>query len=108
MAPTDVGKVNAAIYRALKPGGVLLIIDHAAAAGSGLRDTDTLHRIDPRSIRAEVTAAGFLFESESNALENPSDNHTLPVFDSSIRHRTDQVVLKFRKPPAPPSGHTGI
>jgi predicted methyltransferase len=108
MAPTHVSKVNAAIFHALKPGGVFLVIDHAAAAGSGLRDTDTLHRIDPESIRAEVSAAGFVFESQSNALKNPDDNHQLRVFDVGIRHHTDQVVLKFRKPLAPSSGHAGI
>ena len=98
MKPIDVGALNAAIYRALKPGGVYLVIDHAAQAGSGLRDTETLHRIDPASIRAEVTAAGFAFEGESNVLRNPGDLHELRVFDAAIRHRTDQVVLKFRKP----------
>jgi predicted methyltransferase len=98
MAPTDVRAVNAAIFRALKPGGVFLVIDHVAEAASGLRDTETLHRIDPDTIRAEVTAAGFVFESQSDALRNPEDSHVTPVFDPAIRHRTDQVVLKFRKP----------
>jgi predicted methyltransferase len=100
MAPTDVAAVNAAVFRALKPGGVFLVIDHVAEAASGLRDTETLHRIDPDTIRSEVTAAGFVFESQSEALRNPNDSHVKPVFDPSIRHRTDQVVLKFRKPGA--------
>ena len=98
MKPIDIAALNAAIYRALKPGGVYLVIDHAAEPGSGLRDTETLHRIDPESIRAEVTAAGFVFEGESALLRNPDDPHLLLVFDPAIRHRTDQVVLKFRKP----------
>jgi predicted methyltransferase len=98
MSPTDVALVNAAIFRALKPGGRFIVVDHAAAAGSGLRDTETLHRIDPQTIRSEVTAAGFVFESSSGVLENPEDSHLLPVFDPAIRHKTDQVVLKFRKP----------
>jgi predicted methyltransferase len=98
MKPIEIAAVNAAIYRALKPGGVYLVIDHAAEAGSGLRDTETLHRIDPQSIRAEVTAAGFVFEGESAVLRNPDDSHLLRVFDPAIRHRTDQIVFKFRKP----------
>jgi predicted methyltransferase len=98
MKPIDIAAMNAAIYRALKPGGVYLVIDHAAEPGSGLRDTETLHRIDPEIIRAEVTAAGFVFEGESALLRNPDDPHLLLVFDPAIRHRTDQVVLKFRKP----------
>jgi predicted methyltransferase len=98
MAPTDVALVNAAIYKALKPGGIFLIIDHAAVAGSGLRDTESLHRIDPQSIRTEVTSAGFEFVVDSDLLRNPDDTHTLSVFDPAIRHKTDQVILKFRKP----------
>jgi len=98
MKPIDIAAMNAAIYRALRPGGVYLVIDHAAEPGSGLRDTETLHRIDPESIRAEVTAAGFVFEGESALLRNPDDPHLLLVFDPAIRHHTDQVVLKFRKP----------
>jgi predicted methyltransferase len=98
MRPIQLAALNAAIYRALKPGGVYIVIDHAAEAGSGLRDTETLHRIDPASIRAEVTAAGFVFEGESAVLRNPDDSHRLRVFDPAIRHRTDQIVFKFRKP----------
>jgi predicted methyltransferase len=98
MAPTDAARFNAAVFRALKAGGGYLIIDHAAAAGSGLRDTETLHRIDPESIKREVTAAGFVLERESLLLRNPADTHTLAVFDPAIRHHTDQVILLFRKP----------
>jgi predicted methyltransferase len=98
MQPTDIGRFNAAVFRALKSGGVYLIIDHAAAAGSGLRDTETLHRIDPDSIRSEVLAAGFVLEAQSEVLRNPEDTHRLSVFDPAIRHKTDQIVLKFRKP----------
>jgi len=98
MGPSDVPAVNRAIFNALKPGGVYLVIDHVAAAGSGLRDTETLHRIDPRSLRDAVLAAGFVFEAESTELRNPADSHALRIFDPAIRHRTDQVILKFRKP----------
>ena len=98
MKPIEIATLNAAIFRALKPGGVYLVIDHAAEADSGLRDTETLHRIDPARIRAEVTGAGFIFEAESAVLRNPEDSHLLPVFDPAIRHRTDQIVLRFRKP----------
>ena len=97
-APADVAKVNAAVFNALKPGGVYLIIDHAAAAGSALRDADTLHRIDEASVKAEVEAAGFKLAGESDALRNPADDHTLRIFDPAIRSHTDQFVLAFRKP----------
>jgi predicted methyltransferase len=98
MEGLDVAAADRAFYRALKPGGVLLIVDHVAAAGSGLRDTDTLHRIDPTAVRRELEAAGFVLEGESPLLRNPADDHSLRVFDPKIRGRTDQMVLKFRKP----------
>jgi predicted methyltransferase len=98
MGPLDLGRFNAAVFQALKPGGTLLIIDHAAAAGSGLRDTESLHRIDPAQIVKEVTAAGFVLEAQSAVLRNPADTHDLKVFDPAIRYHTDQVVLKFRRP----------
>ena len=98
MGPANIPSVTRAIYRALKPGGVFLVIDHVAQAGSELRDTNTLHRIDPEVVIREVLAAGFVPEGQSDVLRNPSDTHTLRVFDPAIRGRTDQVVLKFRKP----------
>lgn len=100
MGPTDPATLNKAAFAALKPGGVYLIIDHVAQAGSGLRDTDTLHRIDPASVKAEVTAAGFQFVGESALLANPADDHSKKVFDPSVRGHTDQFIYKFRKPAA--------
>jgi predicted methyltransferase len=89
---------NRAVYKALKPGGVFLVVDHVAQAGSGMRDTDTLHRIDPAIVKKQVTAAGFVFEGESDVLRNPADDHKKVVFDKSIRGHTDQFVYRFRKP----------
>ena len=100
LGPADVARLDRNFFHALKPGGVLLIIDHVAQAGSGLRDTETLHRIDPETIVKEVGAAGFLLEARSDILHNPADDHTQPVFAPAIRGNTDQVGLKFRKPAA--------
>ena len=97
-APADIAVINKAVFTALKPGGVYLIVDHAAAAGSGLRDTNTLHRIDKQAVISEVEAAGFKFVGDSDALRNPADDHTLRIFDPAIRSHTDQFVLRFRKP----------
>jgi predicted methyltransferase len=94
----DVGVFNKMVFDDLKPGGVYLILDHAAAAGSGLRDTKTLHRIDPETVKAEVLAAGFKLVGSSDLLRQPGDDHTLKVFDPSIRGKTDQFILKFQKP----------
>jgi predicted methyltransferase len=100
MRPTDAAVFNEAVFEALKPGGAFVIIDHAAQPGSGLRDTDTLHRIDPASIIREVQAAGFVLEAQSDLLRNPADTHMSKVFDPVIRGHTDQVFLRFRKPSA--------
>jgi predicted methyltransferase len=96
--PADVPAVNKAIFDALKPGGLYIVLDHVAEAGSGLRDTDTLHRIDPAAVKKEVEAAGFKFVGESDVLRNPADPHTANVFDKAIRGHTDQFIYKFRKP----------
>ena len=98
MGSIDPAVLNKAVFDALKPGGIYLIIDHAAAAGSGMRDTDTLHRIDPEIVKKQVTAAGFVFDGESKLLANVGDDHSKPVFDKSIRGHTDQFIYKFRKP----------
>lgn len=96
--PADLSKVNKAIYDSLKPGGVYIVLDHAAEKGSGLRDTNTLHRIDEAAVKKEVEAAGFKLVGESNVLRNPKDDHTAKVFDASVKGKTDQFILKFRKP----------
>jgi predicted methyltransferase len=96
--PTDTGAMNKAVFAALKPGGTYIVIDHVAAAGSGTRDTETLHRIDPAVVKAEVQAAGFTFEGQSDLLKHAEDDHTIRVVEGSIRGKTDQFIYKFRKP----------
>jgi len=99
MGPADVSHVTQALFDALRSGGELLVIDHVAQAGSEIRDTDTLHRIDPEVIIRSAQTAGFRLEARSDLLRNPHDTHQLRVFDPAIRGQTDQVILKFRKPP---------
>lgn len=91
-------KVNAEIFKSLKPGGVYLVVDHVAAPGAGLEAAMKVHRIEPSIVKQEVEAAGFKLESESPMLRVSSDPHTASVFDASVRGRTDQFVMKFRKP----------
>jgi predicted methyltransferase len=98
MGPTDPALLNKAVFAALKPGGIYLVIDHAADAGSGMRDIETLHRIDPAIVKAQVMAAGFQFVGASPLLANAADDHSKKVFDPAIRGKTDQFVYKFRKP----------
>jgi predicted methyltransferase len=98
MAPVDVAAFNKGVFAALKPGGVYVVLDHAALAGSGIGSTDTLHRIDPARVKKDVLAAGFKLDAESSMLANPSDDHTRSVFDLSVRGHTDQFLFRFRKP----------
>jgi predicted methyltransferase len=94
----DILQFNQAILRSLKPHGLYVVLDHRAVAGSGLAATDTLHRIDQATVRSEVVAAGFKFVRESEVLRNPQDTDTLPIFDKSIRGKTDRFMLVFQKP----------
>ena len=96
--PADLAIVNKKVFDALKPGGLFIVLDHSAEKGSGLRDTETLHRIDEASVKSEVLAAGFKLAGENNILRNSADPRTKLVFDASIRHKTDQFILIFRKP----------
>ena len=98
MGPADVAAFNRSVFTALKPGGVYVVLDHAAVSGSGIAATDTLHRIDPARVKSDVLAAGFKLESESSILSNPADDHSKNVFDPLIRDHTDQFLFKFRKP----------
>ena len=97
--PGFAGLVAKRLYAALKPGGVLLVIDHAGNAGATpFAVADTLHRGDAAATRAEIEAAGFRFDGELPVLRNTTDPHTVIVFDPAIRGKTDQFIYRFRKP----------
>jgi predicted methyltransferase len=98
MGPADVPAFNKAVFAALKPGGVYVVLDHVAATGSGIGATETLHRIDPARVKADVLAAGFKLDAESSILANKDDDHTKNVFDPSVRGHTDQFLYRFKKP----------
>jgi predicted methyltransferase len=98
MGPVDMGAFNRAVFAALRPGGIYIVLDHVAAPGSPSDVTDTLHRIEPGVVRREAEAAGFRFVGESKVLANPADPHTAGPFDASIQGRTDQFIYKFQKP----------
>jgi predicted methyltransferase len=98
MGPADVAAFNKNVFAALKPGGVYVVLDHAAVAGSGLGATEGLHRIDIAAVKAEVLAAGFKLDGESTILANPADDHTKMVFNPAVRGKTDQFLLRFKKP----------
>ena len=97
-AQIDVPAFLAELYKGIKPGGMLGIVDHQAVSGSAADTGNTLHRIDSAIVIAELECAGFVLDGESNVLANPEDDHTKGVFDPAIRGMTDRYVLRFRKP----------
>ena len=87
------------LYGAMKPGGVVGVVDHVALPNADTRATvEKLHRIDPDVIKADFKRAGFVLVASSDLLRNPADDHQLLVFDPKIRGKTDRAVFKFRKP----------
>ena len=90
--------MNKAVFAALKPGGIYIVIDHVATAGTPLETTKKLHRIDPEIVKQQAQAAGFELVGSSDILHNTTDTHEDAVFSPSVRGHTDQFVLKFRKP----------
>lgn len=91
-------KASAALFAALKPGGALVVVDHSAAKGSGTTLSDSLHRIDRDAVVATLAKAGFTLEAASDLYQRPDDPRTANVFDAAIRGKTDQFMLRFRKP----------
>jgi predicted methyltransferase len=98
LGPVDVPAFNRQVFEALKPGGLYVVLDHTAAKGAPAEVTETLHRIEPETVKREIEAAGFQLVGESRILANPADSREKEVFDPAIRGRTDQFILKFRKP----------
>ncbi|MFT5350776.1 MAG: putative methyltransferase [Planctomycetota bacterium] len=87
----------AQIHSALKPGGILAIIDHSAVAGTGISAAQDLHRIDEEFSRKDIESAGFTFETSSDALRNPDDARTIGVFEDGMRRKTDRFVHRYVK-----------
>jgi predicted methyltransferase len=94
----DMAAFNAHVFASLKPGGVYIVLDHSAAAGTGATQAPVLHRVDEDFVKSQVEAAGFKFEGESQILRNPADDRSKAIFDKAIQGHTDQFILKFRKP----------
>ena len=95
---TDPNTVLAALFRAMKPGGIVAIVDHVGPAGDTRAIVEKLHRIDPATTRADFARAGFVLDGESDMFRNAADDHTKVVFDPALRGHTDRMVLRFRKP----------
>jgi predicted methyltransferase len=91
------------VVAALKPGGALLVLDHAALAGSGTDAVNALHRIDEAFVRRTLERHGLVLEAESDLLRNPADKRLKGVFDPKVKGRTDRFVHLYRKPAVAPA-----
>jgi predicted methyltransferase len=89
----DILGFNWAVLATLKPGGSFIVIDHAGAAGTGVTQTGTLHRIEPAAAKAEIIQAGFTFIGQSDAIHRPNDDYTAHSTD-----KDDQFIFRFQKP----------
>lgn len=93
----DAGQFLDQIQRALKPGGVLLIIDHAAKDGTGSSAAQDLHRIEEAFARKDITSHGFKYERSFDKLRNSADDRGVLVFNPAVRGKTDRFVHLYRK-----------
>jgi predicted methyltransferase len=95
---TDRAAMNKKVFEALKPGGVFVILDHAARDGTGSSESEKLHRVDKKLVIDDLTAAGFKLAEDATFLANPGDPRTGNVFDEGLRGKTDRFALRFVKP----------
>lgn len=91
-------RFNRAVFDRMKPGGRYVVVDHAAAAGTGADKAQSLHRIDPAAVRTEVEAAGFTLADQTDLLANARDPKDLKVFDPAIKGETDRFAYRFVRP----------
>ena len=96
----DVHKLDAAVFAALKPHGVFIVIDNSAKDGTGAADAERLHRIDEKLVRADLEQAGFKLVADAAFLRNPSDERDWNADPGADKrtHTQDRFVLKFEKP----------
>jgi predicted methyltransferase len=92
----DRAQMDRKLFAALKPGGYLVIADHAALPGQGISVGHTLHRIEESTLRQEIEAAGFKFVAEGNFWRNAADTHDFPSYKADMP--IDNFVLKFQRP----------
>ena len=92
----DRAQMDRKMFAALKPGGTLVLADHAAASGADVSVGKSLHRIEEATLQKEIEAAGFMQVGEGNFWRNPADTHDFPSYKANMP--VDNFVLKFQKP----------
>lgn len=95
---TDPDEFTNALYVAMRPGGIVGVIDHTGPEGDTRAIVEATHRIAPSVVIADMQRAGFELVGQSDLLANPDDDQSQSVFAAGIRGQTDRFLLKFRKP----------
>lgn len=98
---TDQAKMNASILRALKPGGVFIVVDHSGRPGTGSTEVQTIHRVEESVVRKQITQAGFTLAADAEFLRAPDDKrdwNASPGAAAEKRGTSDRFALKFLKP----------
>jgi len=85
------------IARVVKPGGILLLVDHSAKPGTGSAAAGSLHRIDEQYARRDFEKHGFELVSTSELLRRPDDPRELITYKGEMVGKTDRFVMVFRK-----------
>jgi len=93
----DPNQVLATLYKSMKPGGIVAVVDHVGPSGDTRAIVDKLHRIDPETVKADFQRAGFVLDGQSDMLRVSADDHTKNVFDPAVRGKTDRFVFRFKK-----------
>jgi len=88
----------AELFKAMKPGGTVAVIDHTGPSGDTRAIVSKLHRIDPATVKADFAKAGFTLAAESDLLANDTDDLSKNVFDLDVRGKTNRFMFKFEKP----------
>lgn len=93
----DAGGFLDQLHSALKPGGSLLIIDHAAAAGTGNSLAGEIHRIEEAFAKRDIESHGFTLEKTWDGYRNSADDLSKLVFDPAVRGKTDRFTHLYRR-----------
>jgi predicted methyltransferase len=93
----DTAGVLDQLVHALKPGAILLLVDHSAKAGSGNTAASSLHRIEESYAVKDFESRGLKVIAKSEVLRRPDDARDQVSYKGPALGKTDRFILVFRK-----------